>query len=206
MPQTREITTVDELRDVVGHPNERAAGKVRDRLDDLHRAWLARSPFHLVATTGADGSMDVSPKGDPAGAVHVIDDRTIALPDRPGNRRVDGFENILQNPRVGLIFLVPRRGDTLRVNGRARLLVDAPYAEAMEVKGHRPTIVTEVAVDEVFFHCSKAFLRSDLWDPEAWPADDLPTQAQIAKAASPDTPMAELQQHYDPEHYRSLMY
>src|SRR3954452_4162680 len=113
------VTTVDELRAIVGDVMPRAAMKVRPALVDLDREWLAQSPFCLLATTGADGSCDVSPKGDPDGFVHVLDETTIAVPDRPGNRRVDGFLNILDNPHVGLIFLIPGRGDTLRINGRA---------------------------------------------------------------------------------------
>ena len=119
-----------------------------------------------MATADADGGCDASPKGDPAGQlVHVIDDRTIALAERPGNRRADGYRNILENPHVGLVFLIPGRGDTLRINGRARLVSDAPFFDEMVVKGHRPLLAVVVEIDEVFHHCQKAFLRSGLWDP-----------------------------------------
>jgi PPOX class probable FMN-dependent enzyme len=204
--QTRQITTPDELREVVGVPVRRAVVKQRDRLDETDRAFIARSPFQMIATAGGDGSVDVSPKGDPAGSVHVLDDHTLVVPDRPGNRRVDGFLNILENPRVGLIFLVPRRTDTLRVNGTARILLDPPYAEALRQKGHVPRLVLEVGVEEVFTHCAKAFLRSGLWEPESWPADDLPSIAQMATRTTHDQPLEELEAYYSEANTRSILY
>jgi PPOX class probable FMN-dependent enzyme len=201
-----EITSVEQLRDVVGEPVRRAVVKQRDRLDDVDRAFIARSPFQMIATAGGDGSLDVSPKGDPAGSVHVLDDHTLVVPDRPGNRRVDGFLNILENPRVGMIFLVPRRTDTLRVNGTARILLDPPYAEALRHRGHVPRLVLEVGVEEVFTHCAKAFLRSGLWDPESWPADDLPSIAQMAMRTTHDQTRDELEAYYSEENTRSLLY
>ena len=177
-----ELTDVSELRELLGEPIKRVAEKVRSSLHPHDIAWLAGSPFCLIATSDAEGNLDVSPKGDPPGFTLVLDERTIALPDRPGNRRVDGFVNILSNNHVGLLFLVPGRGDTLRINGRARLLTDAPFFDRLIVRGHRPTIVTVVDIDEVFYHCSKAFLRSDLWKPEAWNAESVPSRAEIAHA------------------------
>lgn len=165
------ITSAAQLREIIGTPLPRVVEKDRDRLDPEHRSFIAASPFCLVSTSGADGTCDVSPKGDPPGFVHVVDDRTLALPERPGNRRADGYLNVLENPHVGLLFVVPGRGDTLRVNGRATLLADAPYADDLTVKGHRPVIICEVAVEQVFFHCVKAFLRSRLWAPETWGVD-----------------------------------
>ncbi|GLZ46374.1 phosphohydrolase [Actinomycetospora sp. NBRC 106375] len=201
-----EITDVEQLRAVIGEPMPRAITKVRAQLDDVDRAFIASSPLHLLATSGADGSLDVSPKGDPAGEVLVVDDRTLLLPDRPGNRRVDGMVNILGDPHVALLFLVPCRRDTLRVNGRARLLLDPEDAASLEVRGHRPRILTEVTVDEVFFHCPKALMRSGLWDPDSWTPADLPSVAEIAHRTSPDASLAELEQRYAPEHYRTLLY
>ena len=167
-PMRREISTVDELRALVGHPNEFVAKKVTDRLSPIQRDWLAHSPLGFVATTDAEGRVDVSPKGDPPGFVHIIDDTTIAIPERPGNKRVDGYLNVLERPHVGTLFLVPGRGDTLRINGSARILADADYFDAMTVQGKRPILALEIAVEEVFFHCAKAFLRSDTWNPESW--------------------------------------
>ncbi|MEN3268035.1 pyridoxamine 5'-phosphate oxidase family protein [Pseudonocardia sp.] len=200
-----EITSLAELVDVVGTPIPRVAQKERQVLDPMDVVWISRSPFLLIATSAVDGSCDVSPKGDPAGFVRVLDERTIAVPERPGNRRVDGYRNVLSNPHVGLIFLVPGRNDTLRVNGRARLVRDAPYFDAMVVKGHRPILALEVDVEEVFYHCAKAFLRSGLWTPESWDPDGLPPRAEIAAALErPDMTRAELDKYYGPEYATRL--
>lgn len=157
-----EITSHEELRDLLGTPTARAANKERPRLHERDREWLAASPFCLVATAGADGSCDVSPKGDPAGFALVLDDTTIALPERPGNKRADGYHNIIDNPHVGLLFMIPGRTDTLRINGRARLVGDAPWFDDMVVKGHRPVLAVVVEIEQIFYHCAKAFLRSAL--------------------------------------------
>jgi uncharacterized protein len=192
-----EITSESELRELIGEPLPRTAAKQRHALHELDRQWLAASPFCLVATSDADGSCDVSPKGDPAGFTLVLDDRTIAIPERPGNRRADGFRNILRNPHVGLIYFVPGRGDTLRINGRARLVRDAPFFDRMVVKGHRPVLAVVVDIDEIFHHCSKAFLRSRLWDAGAWTPDAVPSRAVIAKALErPDDSMETLEHYY----------
>ncbi len=199
------MTTEAELRELVGEPIPRVAHKDRDRLDETHLAWLALSPFCLVATAGADGSCDVSPKGDPPGFTLVLGPTTIALPDRPGNRRVDGFRNVLANPHVGLLFLVPGRGDTLRINGRARLLRDAPYFDRLVVRGHRPRLVLEVEVEQVFFHCSKAFLRSQLWSPETWDPEAMASRAAIAQRLErPDESLEELERYYGPTYAERL--
>ena len=201
----REITSEAELRELLGTPAPAAVAKERRRLSDLDRQWLAASPLCLVATSAADGTCDVSPKGDPPGSTLVLDDATIALPERPGNRRADGFRNVLTNPHVGLVFLVPGRGDTLRVNGRARLVRDAPFFDAMEVKGHRPLLALVVEVEEVFHHCSKAFLRSRLWQPETWAPDALPSRARIAQRLErPETPLEELERYYGPSYADGL--
>ena len=204
-----EIATVDELVDLLGEPGERAATKARPALLDVDRAWLAATPFCVMATAGADGSCDASPKGDPAGQlVHVIDDRTIALAERPGNRRADGYRNILANPHVGLDFLIPGRGDTLRVNGRARLVSDAPFFDEMVVKGHRPVLAVVVEIDELFFHCAKAFLRSGLWKPETWdPEAVVPRRAVVAAEVEPaGMSVEQLDDHYRPENYARGLY
>ena len=200
------IADADELRALVGEPSPRVAAKVRTSLDDIDRQWLDVSPFVLIATADAEGRCDVSPKGDPPGATLVLDETTIAIADRPGNRRVDGFLNILANPQVGLIFLVPGRGDTLRINGHARLVRDAPFFDELVVKGHRPQLVMVVDVDEVFFHCSKAFLRSKLWLPESWDHDTLPSRARIAhKLERPEDSIETLEEYYGPD-YGSKLY
>lgn len=196
-----EITSIAELQEVVGLPIPRVASKERPQLHEVDRRWIACSPFVMIATSAADGTCDVSPKGDPRGFVKVLDERTIAVPERPGNRRVDGYRNVLSNPHVGLIFLVPGRDDTLRVNGRARLIRSAPYFDDMIVKGHRPVLALEVDVEEVFYHCAKAFLRSAFWKPESWDADGLPRRAEIAGLLErPDMTPEQLAEYYGPSY------
>jgi len=202
----REVNSVDELRAIVGEPDQYVANKVKDRLSPIQRDWLAHSPLGFVATTDADGSVDVSPKGDPPGFIHVIDDTTIAIPERPGNKRVDGYRNVLERPHVGTLFLIPGRGDTLRINGTARILADADYFDAMIVKGKRPILALEIDVEEVFFHCAKAFLRSDAWDPSTWNPTAIPSVAQIAKAIRYDWTQAELDARYSEANMRKVLY
>lgn len=203
------VDSVDELVAVVGSPGERAANKGRTALLPVDLDWLASSPFCVVATADADGRCDVSPKGDPAGQlVHVIDERTVALAERPGNKRADGYRNILANPHVGLDFFIPGRGDTLRVNGRARLVSDAPFFDDMVVKGHRPLLAVVVEVEEVFFHCAKAFLRSELWKPETWdPEARVPRRALIAHEVEPNgMDIEQLDDYYRPDNYARGLY
>lgn len=203
------IETVEELVGLLGTPDERAATKGRSALLDVDRAWLAASPFCVMATADAEGGCDASPKGDPAGRlVHVIDERTIAIAERPGNRRADGYRNILANPHVGLTFLIPGRGDTLRINGRARLVSDAPFFEDLVVKGHRPLLAVVVDIDDVFFHCAKAFLRSGLWKPETWdPEGSVPRRAVIAsQVESAGLSIAQLDDYYEESNYSRGLY
>lgn len=201
-----EIGSESELRELLGEVMPRAAAKERPRLHERDRQWLAASPFCLIATSDAEGNCDVSPKGDPAGFTHVIDDTTIAIPDRPGNRRADGFRNVLRNPHVGLLFLIPGRNETLRVNGRARLLRDAPFFDDMVVKGHRPRLALVVEIDEIFFHCAKAFMRSSLWRPERWGPDPLPSHAVLLKEVQRvEEPIEQLEEYYG-ESYAERLY
>lgn len=202
----REVTTVEHLREIIGYPNESAANKVGNRLSAVQKDWLAHSPLGFVATTDDRGHLDVSPKGDPPGFVHVIDDTTIAIPERPGNKRVDGHLNVLQRPRVGTVFLIPGRGDTLRINGRARILADADYFDGMAVAGKRPILALEIDVEEVFFHCAKAFLRSDAWDAQTWNPTALPSVAQIAKAIKKNMSIEELEKYYSEDNMRKILY
>ena len=200
-----EVTDDAALREVLGTPSGAAVGKERTALHELDRQWIAASPFLLMATAGADGTCDVSPKGDPAGFVHVLDDTTIAMPERPGNKRADGWVNVLSNPHVGLIFVVPGRTDTLRVNGRARLVRDAPFFDDLVVRGHRPLVALVVEVEQVFHHCGKAFLRSRLWDPDSWNPDALPRRSVIARELErPGADLAELDAYYGPAYAERL--
>ena len=200
-----QITTVAELESIMGAPLPAARDKTRHSLHELDRQWIAGSPLVLIGTSDAEGNLDVSPKGDPAGFAKVIDDTTIAIPERPGNRRADSFHNILQNPHVGLIFLIPGRGDTLRVNGTAKLLSDAAYFDDMIVRTHRPAFALEVAIDEVFYHCSKAFLRSKTWEPETWSPELAPRRAVIAQTIErPTEDLAVLEEYYGPSYAEKI--
>jgi PPOX class probable FMN-dependent enzyme len=200
-----DITSEAELRELLGEPMGRAVTKERIRLHDRDKEWLAASPFCLIATAGADGTCDVSPKGDPPGFTFVLDDATIVIPDRPGNRRADGFRNVLANPHVGLIYLVPGRGETLRINGRARLVREAPFFDQMIVKGNRPKLALLVEIEQIFFHCPKAFMRSALWKPETWDPDQLPPHAQIVKSVQvTEETLEELERYYGPQYATRL--
>lgn len=200
------ISTVDELEELIGLPLDRVRRKVRSSLSDFDRQWLASSPFCVISTTDAQGHVDASPKGDPAGFIQVLDDHTIAIPERPGNKLAFGFRNILENPNVGILSVVPGRTDTLRINGTARIVRDADFFELMVVKGHRPRAAMVVSVEEVFTHCGKAFMRSGLWQPETWHPADLPSIAVLSKTyTQPETPLEDLESYYGPS-YAERMY
>jgi uncharacterized protein len=173
------VSTDAELRAIIGAPIERSLKKEIATLDSHCRALIAASPFVLVASGDAAGRMDVSPKGDGVGFVQVLDDETLAIPDRPGNRRADTFTNVLANPGVGLLFLIPGKLETLRVNGRARIVRDAWLLERMAVQGKTPLLALVVTVEQAFIHCGKCMIRSRLWDAASWAdTSPLPSQAQ----------------------------
>jgi uncharacterized protein len=200
-----EISSESELRELIGTPAPRVITKERTRLHERDIEWLAASPFCLVATSAADGTCDVSPKGDPPGFALVLDDTTIAIPERPGNKRADGYRNILENPHVGLIFLIPGRKETLRINGRARLIRDAAFFDDMIVKGHRPQLALLVEIEQIFFHCMKSFLRARLWEPESWHPGAVPPHAVIAKSVQPrEETLEELERYYGPQYETHL--
>ena len=174
------VTSKQELRAIFVEPSERSVLKCQSSLDEHSRAFVAASPFVLLATSNAAGQCDVSPKGDAPGFVLVLDDTHLVVPDRPGNNRTDGMTNILENPHIGVIFLVPGRGDTLRVNGRASIIRDEEILARLAMHGKLPKVALGVEVEEAYLHCPKAFLRSSLWDPSTW--DDpkkLPSCAQM---------------------------
>ena len=166
------VTSLDDLRALVGEPSELARAKQLGALDKHCRAFIARSPFMLMATANAAGQCDVSPKGDAPGFVRVLDDTHLVVPDRPGNKRLDGMSNVLANPHVGLLFLVPGVGETLRVNGRAVILRDQEILASLAVEGKRPLLAIGVEVEEVFLHCARSFRRGRLWDQPSWPGPD----------------------------------
>ncbi|HUZ16681.1 MAG TPA: pyridoxamine 5'-phosphate oxidase family protein [Gaiellaceae bacterium] len=182
-----------ELRDVLGEPAELVKAKIADRLNPLTRQFVERSPFVVVATGRPDGGLDVSPRGDPAGFVRIIDDRTLLLPDRPGNKLADTLTNLLEDDRIALLFLIPGVGDTFRVNGRARIVDDAELLAPSEVEGKAPRLGMLVAVEEAYTQCPKALIRSDLWNPEKHVSrDELPSSGEILRAtADPQLDVAE---------------
>ena len=161
------IETAEQLRSSYGEPSERAVGKSLDHLDRHCRRFIALSPFAVLASAGADGRVDCSPRGDPAGFVAVLDDRTVLLPDRLGNNRVDSLRNVLESPYVGLLFLIPGVNETLRLNGRASLTTDPDLLEPLSVKGRAPRSGLVIEVEEVFLQCTKALVRSRLWADES---------------------------------------
>jgi PPOX class probable FMN-dependent enzyme len=174
------VTSRQELRAIFGQPSERAVLKCRSSLDEHARAFIAASPFLLLATSNAAGQCDVSPKGDAPGFVLVLDDTHLVVPDRPGNNRIDGMSNVIENPHVGMIFLVPGRGDTLRVNGRAAIVRDREVLSRLSARGKEPRVALGVEVEEAYLHCPKAFIRSSLWDPSTWSDPQrLPSFAQM---------------------------
>lgn len=177
----REVVTSEEdLREMVGYPNKLVQNKAIPRLDDHCRAFIAQSPFLVISTSDQAGNCDASPRGDAPGFVHVLDDRHLVIPERPGNRRMDSLINIMSNPHVGLIFIIPGLEETLRINGRACIIRDSDVLEKMAVRGKVPLMGMGMQVEECYVHCAKAFMRSGLWKTDSWPAlDELPNMARI---------------------------
>lgn len=168
-PDPHAIRSVEELRQVVGDTLPGLALKNQPLLDETAVDFLSRSPFLVLATSDADGNLDASPKGDGPGFVLVEDERTLVIPDRPGNKLVYGHLNILRNPKVGVLFLIPGTPETLRVNGTAELTRDPELLARLAARGRPAVLAIRVRVEECFFHCAKAFLRSGLWKPDTWP-------------------------------------
>ena len=178
----RTITSIEELRGIISTPEPDSAVMRKDikHLDGHCRAFIEKSPFVMLATSSKDGRCDVSPRGDGPGFVQVLDEHTLVIPDRPGNRRIDSFQNIIDNGHAGLLFLVPNMDETLRVNGRAMLTDDPDLMERMVMQGKTPKLGIIVEAEEVFFHCARAFKRGKLWQPETWiERSELPTLGQI---------------------------
>lgn len=192
MYEPRDVITREaQIREVIPGTFERQVKKVIDHIDDHVRNWIERSPFVTIATYASDGGVDISPKGDPAGFVKVLDAKTLAVPDRPGNHRFDSFLNIMETGRIGLMFLVPNRLEVVRVSGHAQVVRDAELRAGMAVDGKIPDFAIVVRVEEAFFHCGKAVIRSALWEPEkAVSVDGLPTYGRALKDhGNLDTPL-----------------
>ncbi len=188
------ITDEGAVRALIGgEPADLTRTKISNRVNDLTRHFIQRSPFLCLATSAPDGTCDVSPRGDPAGFVRILDERRLLIPERPGNRLADSLRNILRNPKVGLLFFIPGIGDTLRVNGRATIVDDAGLLEGSVVEGKTPKLGLLIEIDEVFTHCSKAFLRSQLWNPARHiDRSELPSSGEILRSLNPSV---------DPEAY-----
>ena len=189
------VTSVTELEAILGEQFDSQVNKVIDHIDEHCRAWIERSPFIVVSTSSVTGAMDVSPKGDPPGFVRVLDAKTLAVPDRPGNHRGDTFRNVLENPNVGLMFVVPKRREVVRVSGTAVVVKDGPLLASMAVGDKVPTLALVVTVREAMFHCGKSMIRSNMWEPDLWgPVEGLPTYAQALVAhAALDTPLDQVE-------------
>jgi PPOX class probable FMN-dependent enzyme len=197
-----------ELRDVIGAPNPGSLNKEMSCLDELCRRFIALSPILFVSTVGADGRADISPRGDVPGFARILDDRTIAIPDRPGNRRVDTMSNILANPSdsVGLVFLVPGVDEVMRASGRATISRDPALLAAMAVEGKKPKLAIVISLDEVFFHCGKALKRAGLWDPtRRIDQASFPSYAQVIHKRRPHEPLEKIEK-FIADNYRDELY
>jgi len=201
------IEDIAELRELYGTPAERAVKKQLPRLEKHSRAFIALSPFLVIASADPAGRVDASPKGDAPGFVHVIDDETLLIPDRLGNNRVDTISNLLAAPGVGLIFFVPGLRETLRVNGRARITTDPALLEACAVDGKAPRSGILVSAEEVYFHCGKALIRSDLWNPAKHiKQSDFPSLGRIITEQIGEGGSVEAAERYTEESYRTRLY
>jgi PPOX class probable FMN-dependent enzyme len=202
------ITSLRELRDVLGEPGERAVNKETATLTERSLSFIANCPFLVIATSAPDGATDASPKGGPPGFVHVLDEQRLAIPEYPGNKRFDGVANIVERPGVGLLFVIPGISETLRVNGDAVLSRDPGLTEQFTVDGRAPWFVIDVQVKQVFSHCSKAFMRSSLWKPELWPdPEQVRTpfrsvyERALAEGRTEAEVRAEVERSYEPDLY-----
>ena len=195
MRQKTFVTSEADIRAVIPGTIERQVRKVIDHIDEHVRVWIERSPFLTMATYSSTGAVDVSPKGDPAGFVKVLDAKTLAIPDRPGNHRFDSFLNILDTGRIGVMFLVPNRLEVVRVSGRATVVRDPDLRARMAVAGKVPDFAIVVHVEEAFYHCGKAVIRSGLWEPDkAVSVEGLPTYGRALKDhGALDTPLEEVE-------------
>jgi uncharacterized protein len=200
---TQLIRSEAELRALIGEPAPLTCAKIADRLNDATRLFIERSPFVCIATSDATGACDLSPRGDPPGFVRILDERTLLIPERPGNRLADSLRNMLANPHIALLFIVPGVTDTFRVNGRAAITTDAALLAPSAVEGKAPRLGVLVDIDEAYTQCSKAFLRSHLWDVQRHvdPAR-LPTGGQVHRAIQGEAFDAEQYDRERAERYR----
>ena len=185
----KPITTSEDVQRILGEKFDNQERKAIDHIDSICRAWSERSPFCTIATVNLKGQVDVAPKGDPAGFVKILDEKTLAVPDRLGNNRGDTFHNVIENPRVGLMFVIPMRNEVVRVSGSAQIIQDDEVLDTMIVNDKRPDMALLVHVEEAMYHCGKSMIRSKMWQPDAWASiDGLPSYAHAVKthAAMPE--------------------
>lgn len=205
----KKITTLKKLEEVYGQPVERALWKEIDHINDHYRQFIEASPFLILATSGEKG-IDCSPRGDPAGFVKVVDEKHLLIPDRKGNNRLDSLRNILTNNQVGLIFLIPNVGETIRVSGRAEILIDQDICESFSMNGKPASSVLSVKVEKAYFQCQKALARSSLWDQATFiDRKELPTAGEMAKCFSAKKGIQFDGEAYDrdyPEHMKRTIY
>ncbi|MBM7662086.1 PPOX class probable FMN-dependent enzyme [Bacillus mesophilus] len=182
-PEFKEIVSNEhELRSFLGEPSLLAGNKVITKLDSHCKTIIQHSPFLVISTSNSDGTCDASPRGDAPGFVYIVDEHHVIIPERPGNKRADSIHNILTNPHVGLIFMIPGMEETLRINGRAFIIRDQHWLEKMSAQHKVPHLGIVVEIEEIFMHCAKAFKRSHLWNPDSWPKrQDLPSMAEVLK-------------------------
>ena len=204
--RAHEVMTLAELYALNGEPVDAIVNKHTSYLTPLLEEFIRASPFFLVATADAAGNCDVSPKGDPPGSVKILDRRTIAIPDRAGNRRIDGHRNVLANPHIGLIFIIPNVDETLRINGRAFLTADPELLASMAMQGREPKLAIVVEIDEAYMHCARAFLRSGMWQPETWPDPDTVPTLRAISCEQKDLPPPDESRGKRQEEYRSRLY
>lgn len=200
------ITSIEELEAIYGEPLPRSLVKELDRISDDYRAFIEKAPFVTVATSGPEG-LDCSPRGDPAGFVRVVDEKTLMLPDRRGNNRIDSMRNLVRDPRISLLFLIPGVNETMRINGRADIVVDPELCESFAMGGKLPRSVLVVTVDRIYFQCQKALVRSRLWDVEAQiPRSDLPSTGKMLEALSENDFDGEEYDRNYPKHMQKTIY
>ena len=193
------ITSLEEIRGTLGEVSDNQRDKIIDHVDQHISEWIKRSPFVVVSTYDVEGNVDVSPKGDPPGFVTILDEKTLAVPDRLGNRRVDTFQNLLVNPRIGLMFIVPKRREVVRVSGSAQIVKDEELLKSMAINDRQPEFVILVRVEKAFYHCGKAMIRSRMWQPDEWGSiDGMTTYAQaVMDHARPPQSLEELTERFD---------
>ncbi|HKK30479.1 MAG TPA: pyridoxamine 5'-phosphate oxidase family protein [Alphaproteobacteria bacterium] len=206
MSEANRITSIEQLEALYGEPSAGAVAKEIDYISGDYRAFIEASPFVLLSTVGEDGT-DCSPRGDPAGFVRVVDERTVMMPDRRGNNRVDSLRNIIHDGHCSLLFLIPGVGETLRINGRAHLSIEPALLESFAMDGKLPRSIVVVEVDRVYFQCQKALARSGLWKPEAQiPRSELPSTGQMIKALMQEPFDAEEYDRNYPKHMANTIY